>query len=294
MFYWTYYIHFTSTVTLFSSCFHVLLDILLSLYQHCYTVQFMFLCFTGHITFTLPALLHCSIHVFMFYWTYYIHFTSTVTLFNSCFYVLLDILNSLYQHCYTVQFMCSCFTGHITFTLPALLHCSIHVFMFYWTYYFHFTSTVTLFNSCFHVLLDILHSLYQHYYTVQFMFLCFTGHITFILPVLLHCSIHVCMLYWTYYIHFTSTVTLFNSCFYVLLDILLSLYQHCYIVQFMFFMFYWTYYIHFTSTVKLFNSCFFMYYWTLYVIQLSDRVYNVTFPAEDLYSLRRSRREYIS
>ena len=32
----------------------------------------------------------------------------------------------------------------------------------------------------------------------------------------------------------------------------------------------------------------------LYVIQLSDRVYNVTFPAEDLYSLRCSRREYIS
>jgi hypothetical protein len=27
----------------------------------------------------------------------------------------------------------------------------------------------------------------------------------------------------------------------------------------------------------------------LYVIQLSDRVYNVTFPAYDLYSLRRSR-----
>jgi hypothetical protein len=27
-------------------------------------------------------------------------------------------------------------------------------------------------------------------------------------------------------------------------------------------------------------------------IQLSDRVYNVTFPAYDLYSLRRSRREY--
>jgi hypothetical protein len=32
----------------------------------------------------------------------------------------------------------------------------------------------------------------------------------------------------------------------------------------------------------------------LYVIQLSDRVYNVTFPAWDLYSLRHSRREYIS
>jgi hypothetical protein len=31
---------------------------------------------------------------------------------------------------------------------------------------------------------------------------------------------------------------------------------------------------------------------TLYVIQLSDRVYNVTFLAYDLYSLRRSRREY--
>ena len=30
----------------------------------------------------------------------------------------------------------------------------------------------------------------------------------------------------------------------------------------------------------------------LYVIQLSDRVYNVTLPASDLYSLRRSRREY--
>ena len=30
----------------------------------------------------------------------------------------------------------------------------------------------------------------------------------------------------------------------------------------------------------------------LYVIQLSDRVYNVTFPAYDLYSLRCSRREY--
>jgi hypothetical protein len=30
----------------------------------------------------------------------------------------------------------------------------------------------------------------------------------------------------------------------------------------------------------------------LYVIQLSDRVYNVTFPAYDLYSLRHSRREY--
>ena len=30
----------------------------------------------------------------------------------------------------------------------------------------------------------------------------------------------------------------------------------------------------------------------LYVIQLSDRLYNVTFPAYDLYSLRRSRREY--
>jgi hypothetical protein len=30
----------------------------------------------------------------------------------------------------------------------------------------------------------------------------------------------------------------------------------------------------------------------LYVIQLSDRVYNVTFPAYDLYSLRRIRREY--
>ena len=29
-------------------------------------------------------------------------------------------------------------------------------------------------------------------------------------------------------------------------------------------------------------------------IQLSDRVYNVTFPAYDLYSLRRSRREYRS
>ena len=130
MFYWTYYIHFTSTVTLFNSCFYVLLDILHSLYQHCYTVQFMFLCFTGHITFTLPVLLHCSIHVF---------------------YVLLDILLSLYQHFYTVQFMFLCFTGHITFTFPALLHCSIHVFMFYWTYYFHFTSTVTLFNSCFHV-----------------------------------------------------------------------------------------------------------------------------------------------
>ena len=205
--------HFTSTVTLFNSCFYVLLDILHSLYQHCYTVQFMFLCFTGHITFTLPALLHCSIHVFMFYWTYYIHFTSTVTLFNSCF---------------------LCFTGHITFTLPVLLHCSIHVFMFYWTYYIKFTSTVTLFNSCFYVLLDILHSLYQYCYTVQFMFLCFTGHITFTLPVLLHCSIHVFMFYWTYYIHFTSTVTLFNSCFYVLLDILHSLYQYCYTVQFMF------------------------------------------------------------
>ena len=142
----------------------------------------------------------------MFYWTYYIHFTSTVTLFNSCFYVLLDILHSLYQYCNTVPFMffmfywtyyihftstvtlfnsCFlCFTGHITFTLPALLHCSIHVFMFYWAYYIHFTSTVTLFNSCFYVLLDILHSLYQYCYTVQFMFLCFTGHITFTLPVL--------------------------------------------------------------------------------------------------------------
>jgi hypothetical protein len=186
--------------------FYFLLDILHSLYQYCYTVQFMFLCFTGHITLNLPALLHCSIHVFMFYWTYYIHFTSTVTLFNSCFYVLLDILHSLYQYCNTVQFMFLCFTGHITFTLPVLLHCSIHVFlcfnghitftlpalwhrsihvfMFYWTYYIHFTSTVTLFNSCVYVLLDILHSLYQHCYTIQFMFLCFTGHITFILPVL--------------------------------------------------------------------------------------------------------------
>ena len=38
-------------------------------------------------------------------------------------------------------------------------------------------------------------------------------------------------------------------------------------------------------------------YVILYVIQLSDRVYNVTFPASDIYSLRRiwrSRREYIS
>ena len=32
----------------------------------------------------------------------------------------------------------------------------------------------------------------------------------------------------------------------------------------------------------------------IYVIQLSDRVYNVTFPAYDIYSPRRSRREYIS
>jgi hypothetical protein len=32
----------------------------------------------------------------------------------------------------------------------------------------------------------------------------------------------------------------------------------------------------------------------IYVIQLSDRVYNVTFPAYDIYSLRCSRREYIS
>ena len=120
----------------------------------------------------------------MFYWTYYIHFTSTVTLFNSCFYVLLDILHSFYQYCCTVQFMFLCFTGHITFILPVLLHCSIHVFMFYWTYYIHFTSTVTLFNSCFYVLLGILHSLYQYCNTVQFMFLCFTGHITFTLPVL--------------------------------------------------------------------------------------------------------------
>ena len=32
----------------------------------------------------------------------------------------------------------------------------------------------------------------------------------------------------------------------------------------------------------------------IYVIQLSDRVYNVTFPAKDLYSPRHSRREYIS
>ena len=157
----------------------------------------------------------------MFYWTYYIHFSNTVTLFNSCFYVLLDILHSLYQHCNTVQFMFLCFTGHITFTLPALLHCSIHGFMFYWTYYIHFTSTVTLFNSWF--------------------FLCFTGHITFTLPALLHCSIHVFMFYWTYYIHFTSTVTLFNSYF---------------------FMFYWTYCIHFIKNVILFNSSF--YFCTFY------------------------------
>jgi hypothetical protein len=157
------------------------------------------------------ALLHCSIHVFMLFWTYFIQFTCTVTLFNSCFYVLLDILHSLYQYCYTVQFM---------------------FFMFYWTYYFHFTSTVTLFNSCFYVLLDILHSLFQHCYTVQCMFLCFTGHITFTLPVLLHCSIHVFMFNWTYYIHFTSTVTLFNSCFYVLLDILHSLNMNWTVLQY--------------------------------------------------------------
>jgi hypothetical protein len=122
-------------------------------------VQFMFLCFTGHITFTLPALLHCSIHVFfMFYWTYYIHFTSTVTnvicpvkhrktwieqcniagKVNVICPVKHKNMNWTVQHCYTVQFMFLCFTGHITFTLPALLHCSIHVFMFYWTYYIHF------------------------------------------------------------------------------------------------------------------------------------------------------------
>jgi hypothetical protein len=32
----------------------------------------------------------------------------------------------------------------------------------------------------------------------------------------------------------------------------------------------------------------------LYVIQLSDRVYNVTFPAYDVYSLRLRLREYRS
>jgi hypothetical protein len=35
-----------------------------------------------------------------------------------------------------------------------------------------------------------------------------------------------------------------------------------------------------------------MYMYIVYVIQLSD-IYNVTFPAYDLYSLRRSRTEYI-
>ena len=48
---------------------------------------------------------------------------------------------------------------------------------------------------------------------------------------------------------------------------------------------------HFTFTfVNLLTIAVFFY--ILYVIQLSDRVYNVTFPAYDLYSLRR--REYRS
>jgi hypothetical protein len=108
---------------------------------------------------------HCSIHVFMFYWTYYIQFTSTVTLFNTCFFTWIKQCNSAgkvnvicpLKHKKTWIEKCNS-AGKVNVICPI-----------------HFTRTVTLFNSCF------------------FMF------------------------YWTYYIHFTSTVTLFNSCFYTVL-----------------------------------------------------------------------------